>query len=209
MIAATPTPHRFTPTDYLTWEAQQPLKHEYLYGTAYAMTGGTLAHNAIAVNLTTAIKPHLRGKGYKVFMADAKVEVSNTGPYFYPDIVVTCHPQDQHANDLIRYPSAIIEVLSPSTASFDRGEKFKWYRRIATLQEYVLIDAEQISIDYYRRQPSGTWELIPIPSDAVTSNIPDSDIFQLTSLDFQCPLSLIYEGVDLPDVPPYQSFLNL
>lgn len=209
MIAASQPPQRLTPSDYLTWEAQQPLKYEYLHGTAYAMTGGTLNHNAIAVNLTAALKPHLRGKGCKVFMADAKVEVTSSGPYFYPDIVVTCHPQDQQANDLIRYPSVIIEVLSPSTASFDRGEKFKWYRRIATLQEYVLIDTEQISLDCYRRQPSGTWELMPIPRDTPTTDTADTEPFQLTSLDFQCPLALIYEGIDLPDVPPYQSLLNL
>lgn len=209
MIAATPTPQRFTAADYLVWEAQQPLKYEYLQGLAHAMTGGTLAQNSIAVNLTTALKPHLRGKGCKVFMADAKVEVSSTGPYFYPDVVVTCHPQDQQANDLIRFPSAIIEVLSPSTASFDRGEKFKWYRRISTLQEYVLIDAEQISIDCYRRNASGTWELIPVPSDALIPESSDTEALRLTSLDFQCPLSLIYEGIDLPDTPPYESLLNL
>ncbi|NJN85611.1 MAG: Uma2 family endonuclease [Leptolyngbyaceae cyanobacterium SL_7_1] len=208
MIVTTPTPHRFSPADYLTWEAQQPLKYEYLQGVAYAMTGGTLAYNSIAVNLTTALKPHLRGKGCKVFMADAKVEVSSQGPYFYPDVVVTCHPHDQHANDLIRDPSVIIEVLSPSTASFDRGDKFKCYRRIPTLQDYVLVDAEQVSVDCYRRQASGTWELLPLPSDATSDSL-DGELFRLASLDFECPLSLIYEGVDLLDVPPYQSLLNL
>ena len=79
-----------TPQEYLEWEEQQPLKYEYVNGEAFAMTGGTIPHTAIALNLASALKNHLRDKGCKVLMADAKVMISENGPFHYPDVVVTC-----------------------------------------------------------------------------------------------------------------------
>ncbi len=184
-----------TAAEYLAWEAEQPLKYEYIQGEAYAMTGGTLPHNDIAVNLTSALRTALRGTGCKVRMADAKVRISENGPYFYPDIVVSCDDRDRRAMDAISYPTLIIEVLSPSTAAFDRGDKFKFYRRIPTLQEYLLVDAEQVGIDCYRRGSTGKWELTAYPEDAADTTHP---VLELTSLDFQCPLALVYEEVELP-----------
>lgn len=134
-MIAEPNNGLMSPETYLEWEAQQPLKYEYIQGQAYAMTGGTLPHNDIAVNLTAALKPFLRGKGCKVRMADAKVGITEQGPYFYPDIVVSCDQRDRKALKVIRYPQLIVEVLSPGTEGFDRGDKFKFYRRIQTLQE--------------------------------------------------------------------------
>jgi Uma2 family endonuclease len=136
--------------EYLAWETEQPIKYEYVNyeyvnGQVYAMAGGTLPHNDIAVNLTSALRAFLRGTGCKVRMADAKVRVSAAGPYFYPDLVVSCDDRDQRAIEAISYPKCIVEVLSPSTAAgFDRGDKFRYYRRISTLEEYLLlIDAEK------------------------------------------------------------------
>ncbi len=135
-----------SPAEYLAWEAEQPNKHEYINGKVYAMAGGTLPHNDIAVNLTSALRETLRGTGCKVQMADAKVRISASGPYFYPDMVVSCDERDRRATDAISYPMLIVEVLSPSTAGFDRGDKFKFYRRISTLREYVLIDVEKVGV---------------------------------------------------------------
>jgi Uma2 family endonuclease len=148
-----------TVVEYLAWETEQPIKYEYVNyeyvyeyvnyeyvnGQVYAMAGGTLPHNDIAVNLTSALRAFLRGTGCKVRMADAKVRVSAAGPYFYPDLVVSCDDRDQRAIEAISYPKCIVEVLSPSTAAgFDRGDKFRYYRRISTLEEYLLlIDAEK------------------------------------------------------------------
>lgn len=184
-----------TPAEYLAWESEQPIKHEYINGEVYAMTGGTLPHNAIAVNLTSALRGKLRGTGCRVYMADAKVRVSANGPYFYPDLVVSCDDRDRRATDAIAYPKLIVEVLSPSTAGFDRGDKFKFYRRLPTLQEYVLIDAEKVGIDCYRKTSAGKWELTAYPDDAADVENP---ILELVSLDFQCPLALVYEEVELP-----------
>ena len=89
-MIAQPQHQQLTPQEYLEWEEQQPIKYEYINGEVFAMTGGTLPHNSIAVNLTSALKNHLRGKGCKVFMADAKVGVSLQGPFHYPDVMVSC-----------------------------------------------------------------------------------------------------------------------
>jgi len=192
-------PQSMTPADYLTWEAEQPVKHEYINGEVYAMTGGTLPHNDIAVNLTSALRATLRGTGCKVRMADAKVRISANGPYFYPDLVVSCDDRDRRATDAISDPKLIVEVLSPRTAAFDRGDKFKLYRRLPTLEEYVLIDAEKVGVDCYRKTSAGKWELTAYPDDAADAENP---ILELVSLDFQCPLALVYEEVELPLAVP-------
>jgi Uma2 family endonuclease len=101
-MIASPDHRPMSPQEYLAWEEEQPLKYEYIYGEAYAMTGGTLPHNSIAVNITTALRTHLRGKGCKVFMADAKVSVSEKGPYFYPDVVVSCEERDRRALKMVQ-----------------------------------------------------------------------------------------------------------
>jgi Uma2 family endonuclease len=184
-----------SPAEYLAWEAEQPTKHEYIDGKTYAMAGGTLPHNDIAVNLTSALRETLRGTGCKVQMADAKVKISANGPYFYPDMVVSCDERDRRATDAISYPTLIVEVLSPSTAGFDRGDKFKFYRRISTLREYVLIDAEKVGVDCYRKTSTGRWELTAYPDDAADVEHP---ILELMSIYFQYPLALLYEEVELP-----------
>jgi Uma2 family endonuclease len=184
-----------TVPEYLAWEAEQPLRHEYINGEVYAMTGGTLPHNDIAVNLTSALRNALRGTGCKVRMADAKVKISERGPYFYPDLVVSCDDRDRQATDAIAYPKLIVEVLSPGTAGFDRGDKFKFYRRLTTLQEYVLIDAEKVGIDCYRKTSAGKWELTTYPDDMGDAENPT---LELVSLDFQCSLALVYEEVIFP-----------
>jgi Uma2 family endonuclease len=186
---------RMSPDEYLAWEAEQPLRHEYIDGEVYAMTGGTLPHNAIAVNLIGALRGKLRGTGCKVYAADAKVRVAVNGPYFYPDLVVSCHERDRRATDAIHYPKLVVEVLSPSTAGFDRGDKFKLYRRIPTLQEYVLIDSEKVGIDCYRKTSAGKWELTAYPDDATDG---EDAILELLSIDFSCPLALVYEELEFP-----------
>ncbi len=184
------------PEAYLDWEEQQSWKHEYLNGEAYAMTGGTLSHNALAINLTTLLKPHLRGKGCKVFMADAKIQVAERGPFFYPDVVVTCDERDLKAQRVIRYPCLVIEVLSPSTEGFDRGEKFKQYRRLETLKEYVLINAETMGVECFRLNTQNKWELTADFADESSQEAEAIEV-QFTSIDFGCSLAAIYEEIEL------------
>lgn len=182
--------NNLTPQQYLDWEDQQPTKYEYINGEVFAMTGGTIPHNDIAVNLTTALKNHLRGKGCKVSMADAKVGVSEIGPFLYPDVMVTCDERDKQAIQVIYSPCLIVEVLSPSTEAKDRGRKFQNYRRIASLREYVLISCDQKFIECFRLNENGIWELYTYT---------EGEELELKSVNFRGSIELIYEDVLFPN----------
>lgn len=188
-MIAIPQPKYMTPQEYLEWEERQNIKYEYVNGEVFAMTGGTIAHNAIAVNLITALKNYLRGGSCRVYMADAKLSVSEKGPFHYPDVMVTCDQRDKQAIKFIQYPCLIAEVLSPGTEAYDRGNKFTHYRRIQTLREYVLIDAQKISVECFRLNDKGIWELHPYEQ---------GDEIHLTSVDFHFPISVLYEDVHFP-----------
>ena len=185
MVASSDTSY-MSPSEYLEWEEQQDIKYEYINGEVFAMTGGTIPHNDIAFNLASGLRNHLKGSKCRVNIADAKVGVSDTGPFTYPDVVVSCHPKDKKAIKFIQFPSLIVEVLSPSTEAYDRGGKFQLYRRIQTLQEYVLISADKIGLDCFRLNDRGLWELHPFV---------EGDDVHLVSVDFTFPLSLVYEDV--------------
>ena len=197
-------PQFMTPQEYFEWEEQQPIKYEYINGEVFAMTGGTLPHNSIALNFASALKNHLRGKGCKVFMADAKVGVSQNGPFHYPDVMVSCDSQDQKARKVIYHPCLIVEVLSPATEGFDRGKKFKHYRQIEILKEYVLIEADKMNVECYRLNEKGKWELTAYSLEEPTANETYLEV-HLTSVDFRCPISLLYEDVVFPEDNPENS----
>jgi Uma2 family endonuclease len=181
-----------SPSEYLAWEEEQAFRHEYLNGEVYAMTGGTMPHNEVATNLVAMLKTHLRGKGCKVFINDIKVQLSTKGPYLYPDVVVTCKSEDFRSQKLISHPRLIIEVLSPGTEGYDRGEKFKQYRQMPSLQEYVLIDPRQINIECYRLNERNKWELTPY----ISEDIADLTMVEFPSIEFECSIASIYEDVE-------------
>jgi len=181
--------------EYLIWEVQQPIRYEYIGGQVFAMTGGTLPHNSIALNLASLLKNHLRGKGCKVFMADAKVGISKDGPYYYPDVMVTCDSADQSAIQAVYHPCLIVEVLSPGTQQIDQGRKFKNYRQIDTLSEYVLIETETMNVECYRLNEKKKWELNVYSLEEGQENIE----VNFSSVDLRCPISALYEDVVFPD----------
>jgi len=170
---------------YLAWEPRQELRYEFVNGSVYAMTGGTVPHNDIAVNLLTALRPHVRAEGCRVNIADVKVQVTPS-TYRYPDLVVSCDDRDQTAVQAIQYPKLIVEVLSAGTEARDRGEKFQEYRTIPSLEEYVLISSTQVNVEIYRRGEGRLWLYTAYQS---------SDMIPLESLGFELPIALIYEGV--------------
>ncbi|MBE9247753.1 Uma2 family endonuclease [Dolichospermum sp. LEGE 00240] len=179
-------PIYMSPLEYLEWEEQQDIKHEYINGEVFAITGGTIPHITIALNLASGLKNHLRGGNCRPFMADAKVGISENGLFTYPDVMVSCDERDKKAIKFIQFPCLIVEVLSPSTEAYDRGGKFQLYRRIESLQKYVLISADKIGLDCFRLNEKGLWELHPFVED---------DEVHLVSVDFRFPLSLVYEDV--------------
>lgn len=185
-MIASPNQNYMAPQEYLEWEEREEFKYEYVNGEVFAITGGTIPHNDIALNLASALKSHLRGSRCRVNMADVKVCVSEDGLFHYPDVMVSCDERDRQAIKFIQYPCLIVEVLSPSTEGYDRGGKFTHYRRIQTLREYVLIDAEKIGVECFRLNDRGIWELHPYE---------EGDEVHLTSVDFHFPMSLVYEDV--------------
>lgn len=186
MLATSPQPPKITIEEYLAWEPQQDLRYEYVNGEVFAMTGGTIPHNDIALNFYTALRPHLRAKGCRVNVSDVKVQVSPQSPYYYPDIVVSCDSQDINARKFIQNPTIIGEVLSPGTSSKDRGEKFANYLQIPTLQEYLLIDSEKISVERYCRGEGRMWLYYPYTA---------GDVITLSSIEFELDIALLYENV--------------
>lgn len=185
-MIATLQPQPMTIAEYLKWEPLQERRYEYVNGTVIAMTGGTIPHNDIALNLYRALYLHVRSNGCRINVADVKVEVSSNSPYYYPDVVVTCDPRDITARKLIRHPKLIVEVLSPGTEAKDRGEKFAHYRSSPTLQEYVLIESEKVSVECYRRGEGRLWLYTPYTA---------GDSLTLESLAFSCPIEQLYEDV--------------
>ena len=148
-------------TDYLTWEASQTERREYIDGEVFAMAGAEDRHVTVAMNLAFAVRQHLSGTPCRTYMSDMKLNVATANQYFYPDVMVTSSAIDR-ANPLIKSePKLIIEVLSPSTAAYDRGLKFGYYRALPTLQEYVLVDLDTRITDCYRKGADGLWVLHP------------------------------------------------
>ena len=135
MIAEPQNYQKMSPEEYLEWEAKQQVRYEYIDGEIFAMIGGTIPHSKIYLNFYRALYPRLSQRGCEAYVADVKVQANENSSYFYPDLVVTCHPDDLKARDFIQHPKVIVEVLSPSTEKYDRGDRFKYYRQIPSLQE--------------------------------------------------------------------------
>jgi Uma2 family endonuclease len=186
MIAVKDRFLKLTPEEYFIWEEQQLLRHEYLSGGVYAMSGGTQNHGRIASNIIFILKGHLRGGGCQVGNSDCRVNIFETKDYVYPDVSVTCDERDRTAIQAIQYPCLIIEVLSASTANYDRGDKFRMYRRNPSLQDYVLVDAEKIAIDSYRKNDRGNWEIF---------NYQSGDNIDLQSIGLSFPIESVYEDI--------------
>ncbi|WP_271253170.1 Uma2 family endonuclease [Pseudanabaena sp. Chao 1811] len=193
MISATLSPS-LSPTEYLEWEVTQEGRYEYEYGEVIEVTGGKLENNEIALNLIVLLRSHLRGKGCRILGGDAKLMTIPSNVYYFPDVVVSCDSRDRNAREFLQYPCLIAEVLSPATESRDRGIKLRNYLKIDSLQEYMLINSDSPSIEFYRRsERTEVWEYLTINSSDLTVNDPE---VQLTSIDISLPLSLIYENVD-------------
>ncbi|NMF64005.1 Uma2 family endonuclease [Brasilonema octagenarum] len=186
MLAVTQQPQKMTVEEYLEWEPQQDVRYEYVNGKVFAMTGVTIPHNDIALNFYTPLRPHLRSRGCRVNVSDVKVQLSPQSQYYYPDVIISCDPQDLNARKFIQFPKLIAEVLSPGTSSKDRGDKFTDYLKIPTLQEYILIDSEKISVERFCRGEGRMWLYYPYTA---------YDIITLSSIEFEFPIELLYEGV--------------
>ena len=146
-----------TPEEYLAFERKATTKHEYLNGQIVAMSGASFAHNFLTMNTANQLYNQLIGGECQVATSDMRVKVTQIDSYFYPDVVVVCgEPRaEDDTFDTLLNPTVVVEVLSPSTETYDRGEKFEHYQQIASLKEYVLISQDKIRVEHYRRQETG------------------------------------------------------
>ncbi|WP_353932043.1 Uma2 family endonuclease [Okeanomitos corallinicola TIOX110] len=176
-----------TVEQYLEAEQYSDIRHEYVAGQVFAMVGASEEHNLIATNIIAIFRPHLRGSSCRAFVSDMKVKikVKNADIFYYPDIMVTCNPEDK-AKYFKTQPSLIIEVLSNSTATIDKREKRINYQTIDSLQEYVLIYQNEIKIEVFRKDNQGNW-LMEI--------LGENDKLYLHSVDLTLTMADIYEDV--------------
>jgi Uma2 family endonuclease len=160
MVAASnlEEPLRMTETEYLAFEEQSEIKHEFVSGEVFAMTGASTNHNYICSATNAALFVQLRGKGCRT-ISDTRVKVQSKPAYRYPDIMVICGATQHYnkRNDTVTNPIVLVEVISPSTEIIDRNQKLKEYTQIASLQEYVIITQDEPSVERYLRQDSGDW----------------------------------------------------
>lgn len=181
--------HRLLSVDeYLALERERDEKYEYIDGQIYLMDRGTTGHSAIAVNVLATLVFQLRGGPCGVFNSDAKVRLAEER-YVYPDVSVSCDERDRQWEDAVHSPVVSVEVLAPSTESYDRGRKFGLYRACATIQEYVLVNTDQQLVEVYRRGARDAWTLYPFG--------PCSDV-ELPSIGVRFPLADAYAKVSVP-----------
>jgi len=180
----------FSYADYLAWETSQPVRHEYLDGEVFAMTGTTTTHNVISLNTTFALRQQTRGTPCRVYMADVRLRVEAANAGFYPDVFVTRSAADAARRDEQHDALLVVEVLSPSTEGRDRGAKFAAYRQLPTLHAVVFIAQDEPLAEAYTRGATDEWTLHE--ARGLPATLPVAAGERLFSL----PLAEIYAEVD-------------
>lgn len=173
--------------DYLTLDRNSKnARYEYLDGELRMLAGGSTYHSAIIANLTITIGRFLENSPCWMYNSDIRLQLSESR-YVHPDVTVSCDERDQEPDDIIHYPCLVVEVLSPTTETSDRGEKFFYYQECSTIQDYVLADSQSIRIEVYHREEDG-WKLHTYG--------PGSTV-RLESLDIEFPINAVYRGMRL------------
>lgn len=186
-MIAEPYQSRMTVEEYLALDrASEDVRYEYIDGIVTMLAGGTNNHSRICLNIGRELSIALRGKPCEAFTSDLKVSISATR-YVYPDVSVSCDQRDiEEKSDIMYSPRVVIEVLSPSTGSRDRRQKFTYYRGCPSVQEYVLVSTDEPAVDVYRRASEKLWTLHLFgPGDDV----------ELKSIQVTVPIAAFYENV--------------
>jgi Uma2 family endonuclease len=180
---------KYTIEEYLEKERDSDIKHEYYRGEIFAMAGAGLPHNVISVNVLTSVKSSLKGKPCRPYGSDFRVHIPRNSLFTYPDISIVCGEPTIHDEDNLLNPAVIIEILSPSTKSYDRGRKFSLYKEIPTLKEYILIDSEFIKVEAWFLGSDGYWALKEYDTikdyfviDIIGQSLLLSDVYEDTKL---------------------------
>lgn len=182
---------KLTVEEYLQFEKASVEKHEFYRGEVFAMAGAGPRHNKIFSNLFIALGIRLKGKPCRPYGSDLRIHIPENTLFTYPDISIICGDfvLSEEDKETVIQPTVLIEILSPSAKDYDRGGKFKLYRDIPTLKEYILVDTEAINIEAFRINAMAHWELEEYRELAYTLKIP--------SVEINIPLAEIYEGTKI------------
>lgn len=172
--------------EFIEWENAQPDKNEFVNGEVFAMVGARRGHGAVVSNLVRAFGNHLAGSPCRVFCEGMKLQIAGDA-VLYPDVFVTCDAADLSTDQVFRSPLVVVEVLSPSTQAYDRSLKFAWYRKLATLREYVLVDPDTHRVEGFRVNAQGEWVLHDMSKDAALI---------VPAIDATIPMAEVFSGVD-------------
>jgi Uma2 family endonuclease len=179
---------KYSVAEYLEMEEKSEIRHEYYDGDIYAMAGTTMNHNDVVDNIRTLLKGIFRPKGCRVFAENVKVEAIPNFYYPYPDVIVTCSPEDINGTYIVKNPVILVEVLSKSSATYDRGFKLRRYKSIPSLQYYVLVSQNEFYVELYTRsEQKDIWTY---------QTFDDSkDVIRFEKMDFEMKLAAIYENI--------------
>lgn len=173
---------------YLAWEEGQPERHEFHRGEVFAMMGGRRSHGRVVSNLNRRLAEALDGSPCQVFTETMKVQIGDD-TVLYPDVFITCDKFDLATDRIFTAPTLVIEVLSPSTQSYDRSRKFALYRRLPALKEYILVDPDTRRVEAFRRNADDQW---------VLHDMSDGDVLEAASVGARIALADVFAGVDPP-----------
>jgi len=180
-----------TEEEYAELEALSQTRHEYADGQIYAMAGASGRHNDLAANVLASLHAQLRGKGCKTRMSDQRLKVESVRKHFYPDVLVACPPlRYEGSGDLVLLDAiVIVEVLSPSTAEYDRGAKYLDYQQLPSLRHYLLVSQDRITVEHRWRASDGDWK-----TEVFVSL---EGIVRLSAIECTLELAGIYEGLGI------------
>ncbi|HEY4216556.1 MAG TPA: Uma2 family endonuclease [Gemmatimonadaceae bacterium] len=179
--------HPLSVSEYIAWEEGNTVKHEYVAGEVYAMTGVSARHNLIMLNLAMALRGRTRGRGCRVFATDVKLRASSDR-YYYPDLMVACGSAGEIAL-IVSEPSLVVEVTSPSTRGTDRREKLEAYMKMPSLRAYLIVDQRRRHVLMYTRRGAADW---------TREEVSGNDELSLSFLNTTLSLDEIYEDITLP-----------
>ena len=205
-MAARAAQTHLTPEEYIALERKaipdaNTIRSEYIKGKIIPMSGASRIHNLITGNIFGELRSLLKGSECEVYANEMRVSAPVTSSYFYPDVVVVCEEPrfEDDVFDILLNPIIVVEVLSPSTEAYDRGEKFSHYRHLASLQEYILVSQDKVLVERYRRPQKHETAPITAKDWIFTAFQALEDILPLTSIQCELPLQEIYERVTFPD----------
>jgi Uma2 family endonuclease len=181
---------KMSPEEFLEWETLQEERYEFVDGEVYCHAGARKSHNLVAGDIFGELRTFLKGSPCKAFIADMKLRIESANAFFYPDVMVSCDERDTKADMALEHPTLIIEVLSDSTAAYDLGKKFEYYRLIPELLEYVVVEPDRKHIYLYRRNGGGEW---------LFRDIRSGEPLTLSSIGCSIAWNDIFEGVAVPE----------